>query len=380
MMNTSTSLQKAYTFHPTELNRRIVPENKAPYRFNFGPWCGSTIEDLVYYGPQQYAGKRYLLTFILSEKFDLKSKVDLITAFRSLGDSFYQDLFCVGQKMTERGFTRTWRHGSHYYSQQWEEDKAVLLSCDETKYDQFIHVSGPRPSDWDRAENATFGGGQRRSNVTLDAAAFKETIFSDLDEVEREELTQFPVHISFHGMPIRLERLFIDNPEKKATYLTIAPLGFDGSSGGQDIYLTMRLNEQGQDEDWAEKLLGIPHHFFGAYINSETEDLACAKIKLIQESEIEGGFRFEAHGNVVPSKDEPTRIELDWGNHSMIRKYGSIESLHLEYSEEGQGLPDSPCHIRGVITLRDNLKFKWREERLEDAVWRCCALELDRTR
>jgi len=142
----------------------------------------------------------------------------------------------------------------------------------------------------------------------------------------------------------------------------------------------MRLNEQGQDEDWAEKLLGIPHHFFGAYVNSETEDLACAKIKPIQASEIEGGFRFEAHGNVVPSKEEPTRIELDWGNYSMIRKYGSIESLHLEYTEEELDLPDDPCHIRGVITLRDNQKFKWKEERLEDAVWRCCAFELERTR
>lgn len=229
--NTSSSLQKAYTFHPTEQNRRTVPENKAPYRFNFGLWCGSTIEDLVYYGPQQYAGKRYLLTFILSEKFDLKSKVDLITAFRSLGDSFYQDHFCVGQKITERGFTRTWRQGSHFHCSRFSEGRRVLLSCDETNYDQFIHVSGPSPSDWNRAENAKFWGGERRPDVTMDAAAFNETIFSDLDEAERENLAHFPVHISFHGMPIRLERLFIDDPEKKATYLTIAPLGFEGSAG-----------------------------------------------------------------------------------------------------------------------------------------------------
>lgn len=100
--------------------------------------------------------------------------------------------------------------------------------------------------------------------------------------------------ISFHGMPIRLERLFIDNLDKKATYLTIAPLGFKSSSGKRHPYhLTMRLNEEGQDEGWAEKLLGLPHHFFGAYVNGGTEDLTCAHIKPIQASEIEGGLRFE---------------------------------------------------------------------------------------
>ena len=288
--NTSTSLQKAYTFHPTEQNRRTVPENKAPYRFNFGPWCGSTIEDLVYYGPQQYAGKRYLLTFILSENFDLKSKVDLITAFRSLGDSFYQDLFCVGQRITERGFTRTWRHGSHFHCNRFSEGRRVLLSCDETKYDQFIHVSGPRPSDWDRAENAKYWGGERRPDVTMDAAAFNETIFNDLDEAERENLAQFPVHISFHGMPIRLERLFIDDPENKATYLTIAPLGFEGSAGGQDIYLTMRLNEQGQDEDWAEKLLGIPITSSAPMLIARRRILRVSKSSLSKRAISRAGF------------------------------------------------------------------------------------------
>jgi hypothetical protein len=104
-------------------------------------------------------------------------------------------------------------------------------------------------------------------------------------------------------MPIRLERLFIDNPDKISTHLTIAPLDFKSSSGKRHPhYLTMRLNEEGQDEGWAEKLLGLPHHFFGAYVNSETEGLACAHIKPIQVSEIESGLRFEAHGNVVSSQ------------------------------------------------------------------------------
>ncbi|KAI4633851.1 uncharacterized protein J4E87_001017 [Alternaria ethzedia] len=131
-------------------------------------------------------------------------------------------------------------------------------------------------------------------DVTLETATFEETLFSELNQAEREELAQFPIHLSFHGMPIRLERLFIDSPDKKATYLTIAPFGFKSSSSKRHPhYLTMRLDEEGQDEDWAEKLLGLPHHFLGAYVNSETEDLTCAHIKPIQANEIEAGFRFE---------------------------------------------------------------------------------------
>ncbi|KAI4945065.1 hypothetical protein J4E91_008042 [Alternaria rosae] len=141
-----------------------------------------------------------------------------------------------------------------------------------------------------------------RPDVTLDTAKFDDTIFSELDDAEREELAPFTVLISSHGKPIRLERLFIDNPDKKATYLTIAPLGFkSGSSKRHPHDLTMRLNEEGQDEGWAEKLLGLPRHFFGAYVNSEMEDITCAHIKSIQASEIEGGFRFEGRGNVVTS-------------------------------------------------------------------------------
>ncbi|KAI4931214.1 hypothetical protein J4E85_003804 [Alternaria conjuncta] len=292
--------KQGYNFRPTEENRRRVPENKDRYFFNFSKWDGSSIKDLAH----DWSGESFLADFVLGEKFDLEGRPDLITAFRSLDIDFYNDDSDVGQKVLERGFTRTVRGGSHFYSSRLAEVSRVLLSCDETKYDQFIHVTHPPSEHWTVTKTASFGGDEETPDVTLDTVTFDNTIFSKLDDAEREELARFPVHISFHGMPIRLERLFIDKPDKKATYLTIAPLGFDSSSTNRHPhYLTMRLNEEGQDDDWAEKLLGIPHHFFGVYVNSETEDLTCAHIKPIQASEIEAGFRFEAHGNVVYSMD-----------------------------------------------------------------------------
>ena len=258
----------------------------------------------------------------------------------------------------------------------------VDLSCDETQYDQFIHVSSHGLSRWTSSFSRE---GEMGPDVTLDTATFDETVFSQLDKAEREDLARFPVHISFHGMPIRLERLFIDDPDKKATYLTIQPFGFHGSTGkGNHFYLTMRLDEEGQDEDWAEKLLGLPYHFFGAYVNSQTEDLTCAHIKPIEVSEIESGFRFEASGNVVLSEGGRACIELDWGTYSMFRAYGSrrhksLKSLPLRYSQEELDLPGGLCHMRGIITLQDNQKFDNKEDRLEDATWRCCAFEPEST-
>ena len=45
------------------------------------------------------------------------------------------------------------------------------------------------------------------------------------------------------------------------------------------------------------------------------------------------------------------------------------------YCQEELGLPDGPCHFRGIITRRDNRGFDCREDHLENAVWRCCAFE-----
>lgn len=374
---------KGYTFRPTEENRRQVPENKDRYFFDFGSWRGSSIKDLAH----DWDGESFLANFVLGEKFDLEGRPSLITALRSLDANYYCDDWKVGTKVLERGFTRTLRKGSHFYFSSLAEDSRVLLSCDETKYDQFIHVTYPPPEHWTREKTPSFEGGVKMPDVTLDTATFEETLFSNLNEAEREELARFPVHLSFHGMPIRLERLFLDKPDMKATYLTIAPFGFKSSSSKtHPHYLTMRLNEEGQDEDWAEKLLGLPHHFFGAYVNGETEDLTCAHIKPIQASEIEAGFRFEVHGNVVTS--ERGRIELDKGipfcryasKRCAPRRYASPKIRALIYLQEELDLPGGPNHIRGIITRWDNRAFSCRRDRLEDAVWRRCASELEKTK
>jgi hypothetical protein len=57
------------------------------------------------------------------------------------------------------------------------------------------------------------------------------------------------------------------------------------------FHLTMCLNEDDQKADWAEKFLGQPFRFFGAYVNSETEDLACARFEPVQRTDIAAGFR-----------------------------------------------------------------------------------------
>jgi hypothetical protein len=40
----------------------------------------------------------------------------------------------------------------------------------------------------------------------------------------------------------------------------------------------------------------------------------------------------------------------------------------LIYPKEELNVPDGPFHVRGIITLQDNEKFKWREEHFEDAM------------
>jgi hypothetical protein len=132
-----------------------------------------------------------------------------------------------------------------------------------------------------------------KPDVTFESATFSDTIFSKLDASEREKLENYPMHICFYGVPIRLERLFLDGPERKATYLTIARCGFSGSSSGDYFHLTMRLDEADHEADWAEKLLGQTFRFFGAYVNSKTEDLTCAHFEPVEHTKIERGFRFE---------------------------------------------------------------------------------------
>jgi hypothetical protein len=153
----------------------------------------------------------------------LQDKLDLVTAFRSLDDIYYNNGWQVAWAMYDHGFRRTERKGSKYihpesYSR---EEMNVLLSCDETPFDQFIQSD--LMSHWMRAKG--------RLDVTFETATFSNTIFSKLDASKRQKLDSYPVHICFYGVPVRLERLFLDDPGRRVTYLTIAPCGFAGNSG-----------------------------------------------------------------------------------------------------------------------------------------------------
>jgi hypothetical protein len=207
-----------------------LPFNKTPYFFDFGPWQGKTIHHLTYDEKFKGLGKTYLVN-CLDHPILLRNKPDLVTAFRSLDDIYYNNRWQVAWAMCKHGFTRTERKGSKYihpesYSR---EERSVLLSCDETLFDQFIqsHLT----SHWVWAKD--------RPDVTFETATFSDTIFSKLDASERQELDSYPIHICFYDVPVRLERLFLDDPERRVTYLTIAPCGFSGGSGRDYFHLRL---------------------------------------------------------------------------------------------------------------------------------------------
>jgi hypothetical protein len=91
--------------------------------------------------------------------------------------------------MYEHGFRRTERKGSKYihpesYSR---EERSVLLSCDETPFDQFIQSK--LTSHWMWAKD--------RPDVTFETATSSDTIFSKLNASERQKLDSYPIHICF---------------------------------------------------------------------------------------------------------------------------------------------------------------------------------------
>ena len=95
--------QRAYNFRPTEQNRRKVPENKDPYRFNFGEWRGFSIDELTYSDCKGLVHKRFLADFVFDKDFDLAKRSDLVTAFRSLADFYYDERWEVGKEISNLG-------------------------------------------------------------------------------------------------------------------------------------------------------------------------------------------------------------------------------------------------------------------------------------
>jgi hypothetical protein len=125
--------------------------------------------------------------------------------------------------------------------------------------------------------------------------------------------------------------------------------------------------------DWAEKLLGQPFRFFGAYVNSRTEDLACAHFEPVKRTEIEKGFRSEMRALGLDNDNGRALMKVgDW--HASQSSQRGYDSPHfVEYSETDMGLLKRKRHFRGVIEVPDSRYFDWRRHILFDVEWKCCA-------
>jgi hypothetical protein len=72
------------------------------------------------------------------------------------------------------------------------------------------------------------------------------------------------IRLSFHVVPVRLERLFIDDPGRKANCLIIPPASIHGSEE-ELLCLTMKLDDERKDEDELENIMGLSFHFSDAF-------------------------------------------------------------------------------------------------------------------
>jgi hypothetical protein len=178
-------------------------------------------------------------------------------------------------------------------------------------------------------------------------------------------------------VPVRLERLFLDDPEGRVTYLTIASCGFAGNSGSDYFHLTMRLNEDSQEADWAEKLLGQPFRFFGAYVISRTEDLTCAHFEPVKRTEIENGFHFEMRGTGIDNNNGKAMVGVEYQDDGQEKECGKLYTIYLQYSEDDMGPLEDKSHFRGEIPVPESRYFVLRRQILFNAEWKCCALEGD---
>lgn len=107
----------------------------------------------------------------------------------------------------------------------------------------------------------------------------------------------YPIHLCFYEVPIRIKRLFIDDPARKATYLTIAPYGIHGDGEEQSLYLTMKLDEKGRKAREMLGMLGLPYHFSGVLHSADDIDLEDTHFEQVEDGfAIRNCIHFEMRG------------------------------------------------------------------------------------
>ncbi|KAI4931213.1 hypothetical protein J4E85_003803 [Alternaria conjuncta] len=351
------TLDKPYFFKPTADNRRLRPYNKTRYVFNFSQWEGKTVHELAF--DERDRGGLDFLFFIVSDKFDLARRPDLIIALRSLQYSYYNNYlfptFTTG--LTKRGFKRGLRKGA------WN------LSYEKTPFDHFIELSEPHKIHrWTR----------KKPDVTFDAEPLAALRPEGADLEQRSAWDAYPIRLTFYGVPTRIERLFIDDPEKKATYLTVSPAGIQGHDiEDKFINLTMKLDEEGREPGWAESMLGLPFHFSGALCSTDTVDLVDTNFeKVDDEFDIKSGLRFELRGTVGTVDDGKVSVKPDWMDPRLLEDQRNRETMHMTLNE-GVQVPvvGEKYLIKGIIPPPDRDRwerrlFDWKQATLPDGVWK----------
>ncbi|KAI4705031.1 hypothetical protein J4E89_009324 [Alternaria sp. Ai002NY15] len=248
------------------------------------------------------------------------------------------------------------------------------LSYEKTPFDHFIELSEPHKIHrWTR----------KKPDVTFDAEPLAALRPEGADLEQRSAWDAYPIRLTFYGVPTRIERLFIDDPEKKTTYLTISPAGIYGHDvEDKFINLTMKLDEEGKEPDWAENMLGLPFHFSGALCSTDTVDLVETTFEKVEdESDIRNGLRYELRGTVSTVDDGKVSVKPDWMDPRLLEDQGNRETMHMTLNE-GVQVPvvGEKYLIKGIIPPPDRDRwerrlFDWKQATLPDGVWKAFAFD-----
>ncbi|KAI4659390.1 uncharacterized protein J4E78_005817 [Alternaria triticimaculans] len=364
-----------YFFKPTPENRRLHSYNKARYVFNFSEWNGKTIHELAY--EHRDRGQAFLL-WILGEKFDLASRPDLVIALRSLHSGWYTDFLFpyIADGLAKRGFKRGTIRGSKYeiamFPKHLNPNLQVYISSEKTPFDNFFDMESPhKASQW----------AKDKPEVIFDAEPLS-ALRPEVTNVEQGgSWDTYPIRVSFYGVPIRIERLFLDDPEKKGSYLTIAPCGIRGDGEEQFLYLTMKLDEKGRTPNEMLGMLGLPYHFSGALHSTEDVDLEDTHFEKVEdEFAIRTGLRFEMMCFIVAVDEGKISVKPDWKNPQSLKDGWNRETMHMTLQEGVEPPVVGEKYLaKGIIPPpyrgRWAKGFDWKHNLLPDGIWKACAFD-----
>ena len=311
---------------PTEPECRIESKTaiSANRRLRTRSGILKTIHELAY--EHRDRGQAFLF-WILGEKFDLASRPDLVIALRSLHSGWYTDCLFpyIADGLAERGFKRGTRRGSAYeiamYPKRLNPNLQVYISSDLTPFDHFFEMESPdKASQW----------AKDKPEGTFDAEPLS-ALRPEVTNLEQGgSRDKYPIRVSFYGVPIRIERLFLDDLEKKGSYLTIAPCGIHGDGEEQSLYLTMKLDERGRKPKYLLGMLGLPYHFSGVLHSTENVDLDDTHFEKVEnEFAIRTGLRFEMMGFIVAVDEGKISVKPDWENPQSLKDGWNRETMHM---------------------------------------------------